>query len=262
MSGDSSSTPPFDPNDLKYQVSPSHAPDKSSSWDGIPLEADRWVLAHDSIRSELTEMGDALRNISDPLPEWAVSSIRKWWEGHSLHVREHCAKEEEMLMPFASERIKWPEDVTTSDDHGKIEEWQREVGRLVDGLGKDGEDRTTVKALREAWESYELKLRPHLLEEERVCLPLVRVYFTPEEMSPVGRKMMEAEPDSTMGAMVHAMGTKEFRSVFMTGQGIPSFVWHMAFKSRHANYENDMAVHVEALKTGRPPKEGKSGWFF
>jgi len=40
--------------------------------------------------------------------------------------------------------------------------------------------------------------------EETTALPLMRAYFTPEEISPVQRKILKDAPENAMGALIFA----------------------------------------------------------
>jgi len=248
----------FDIADKKYQVNSNHSPNKISTWT-IPLKSDRWMLCHDAIRGEVSAMARALSAVAERkeenLPDWVVKSIQTWWSHHEAHVKEHCKKEDEILVPFASQRFHWPNCL--KEDHESLEHnnWHGRIGVLVKSIS-GGEN---VKNLQEAWGEYESKLISHLRNEEEMALPLTRAYFTQEEVLPVGRKMLESEPELTVGAMIHFMGEEHFRSEFMKSQGIPFFVWHVAFKKRYLDYGDKVSSHIDALITGKPPNR-KSGW--
>src|SRR5690242_6825647 len=54
-----SSTMTINPLDPQYQVSKDHLPDKLSTWT-YPKEENGWVLAHNALRAEITELKKAL----------------------------------------------------------------------------------------------------------------------------------------------------------------------------------------------------------
>ena len=129
-----------------------------------------------------------------------------------------------------------------------------ELASLVDGLST--EDAEGLDKLAKAWDEYGTMLKPHLLEEEAFVLPLMRAYFTHEEMGKLVEVILtdpEAPPEE-IGAFIHFMGEEKFRSVFMKQEGIPCFVWWVGgFSSKLTLYRTEIVPQVDALKSGTPP---------
>jgi hypothetical protein len=55
----------------------------------------------------------------------------------------------------------------------------------LDGICKGLKEGDTVNTLTELLIAYETSMLPHLEQEEIECLPLMRAYFTPEEIGPI-----------------------------------------------------------------------------
>lgn len=250
----------FSIEDPKYQVDESFNPDKEGTWP-YPKENDRWTHVHNALRGEISAMKDALDRVAEriggdndnALPDWAITSIKTYWDGHERHMKDHHKAEDEMLGSFVNRRFKWPERLKA--DHVAINEQCDKISILVGSLPGGFGD------FRRAWTEYESKVLPHFVEEEAVTLPLTRAYFTHHEMSPITRKLMESSTEEEVGAMIHFMKEDRFRSEFMTQEGIPFFVWHAAFKGRVEKYRKNMVSHVDALVSGVEPPEERPSFF-
>lgn len=236
--------------------------DKASKWEKFPLESDQWVLSHNAIRCEINSMIQALATFigktdNDGVPEWAINTIKEWWTSHVAHAADHCKSEETMYKPMFSERFKWTAEI--DELHDALDSVQGKVQTTVDGLNKE---ESTLVAVRDALSTYEEKMLKHFEVEETTALPLMRAYFSPEEVSDIQRKMLEDAPENAMGALIYAMSPDgaKFRSDFMASRGIPAFVWYLAFKGRLAHYYEDVVAKVEAIESGKETAK-KLGWF-
>ncbi len=98
----------IDIKDLQYQATPDFLPDKLETWK-ISCQESGWVLSHNAIRAEINSMEMALSKLISPLEKWQTDCIKKWWEGHYIHVKEHHSNEDEMINPFLKTRINYPE---------------------------------------------------------------------------------------------------------------------------------------------------------
>jgi len=236
--------------------------DKASQWEKIPIENDQWTLSHNSLRCEINSMIQALRMFMDRIhdgsvPEWAANTIKEWWISHIAHITDHCKSEETSYKPMFTERFNWPAEI--DELHDALDSVKEKVQTAIDKLNTE---KSTVAAVRDALSDYEGTMLKHFQVEETTALPLMRAYFTPEEISVVQRKILEDAPENAMGALIYAMSPDgaKFRSDFMAVRGIPSFVWYLAFKGRLAAYKKDVVAKVEAIESGKEPAK-KSGWF-
>ena len=65
-------------------------------------------------------------------------------------------------------------------------------------------------------------MKPHLLEEEMIGLPLVRAFFEPKEVGKIVKKIIAGTPKEEMGSFIYYQGKENFRNVFMKQEKIPS----------------------------------------
>lgn len=102
---------------------------------------------------------------------------------------------------------------------------------------------------------YESDMLPHLKQEEDQCLPLLRAYFTPEEVAPKIQEIIGNGPKIEMGSFITCMGIDKFRSEFMPQEGIPGFVYFIDFYFRVQAFNTGFSIPAEALKSGEEPKQ-------
>eukprot|EP01079_Euglenida_sp_SAG-EU17-18_P001632 gene1632-2858_t len=84
---------------------------------------------------------------------------------------------------------------------------------IVDGLSAEQEEgKRTVEPLLEAWHEYSDALLPHLREEEAVGIPLMRAYFTQDEINKLVGEILGSKtaPREEMGAFIHHLGHDRF----------------------------------------------------
>lgn len=241
-------TDAFDPKDKKYQVSEAFPPDKEETWP-FPKEKDGWMLAHDSLRGEVTDMKEALAEVAKrgPMPGWGVTAIQGWCEAHFRHMHAHHTNEDDLFAPFCRERFHWPEK--TEADHQDIIKKFDEIEGVIKAL-KEGD---TVDDLVRVWDEYKSILFPHFREEEDVSLPLMRAYFTREDVAPKVQEIVSKGPKEEMGAIIYYTGEDTIRNEFMVQEGIPSFVWYIDFKGKLSFYKSTQIARLDALKSGVEP---------
>lgn len=91
-----------------YQVDPAFPPDKETGWP-YPREDDGWTHAHNSLRGEMEDFKQALRQVKErgvPLQEWEVKAIQEAMKAHHEHVHDHHTNEDHILMPEVQGRFK------------------------------------------------------------------------------------------------------------------------------------------------------------
>ena len=67
---------------------------------------------------------------------------------------------------------------------------------------------------------YEQSMLPHLEEEEKIMVPIMRAFFTQQEIGKqVAAIMQKLKPIET-GAFVHSNGSKKDNNIFMAQEGI------------------------------------------
>ncbi len=253
---DSNAAPSINPLDTKWQANPQYMPDKASEWDH-PMEEDGWTHAHNSLRGEIKDIELSLTSISEKFPDntphWAVQSIQVIWSGHEVHVHSHHQNEDDIMTPMLKGRINLPDKLES--DHVTIVNLILNVTDAVNALKEGSGSGSGLEAVISAFVAYKEALLPHLLEEEKVALPLVYAYFTPKEIGAAVRKMSMKSNAIEMGSFVHYMSRDHFCNSFMKQEGIPcpSFVWHLIFKPCHKYFMKNMKDNFDALQNGTPP---------
>jgi len=237
-------------SDIMWKASENFQADKGDLWKNPP-EDDGWVRAHNSIRDEVDSLIDGLASVSEKytdssIPVWAIASIKQYWSHHEHLVHSHHGNEDNIMNPFMKTRVNLPEKLEA--DHTIVIERMTNVSNCVNAL-KDG---TSLHKLSTAMAMYKETLFPHLLEEEQVSLPLLRSFFTPEEVKPVVMKIVKQLTKEESGSLIHSMGEDHFRSKFMKQERIPFFVWHLKFKSDYSYFLKNVQSHIDALKQGEP----------
>lgn len=201
--------------------------------------------AHDALRYEMGLLKEALESAkkrSSSSKKFEVDCLKSAWECHAKHIHSHHSNEDELFVPFLRERIVYPEKPVT--DHIGIDEKHKKISNMVMEF-KEG---SSFEDLYTEIVEYENLVLPHLKFEEDLCLPLMRAYFTPEEIGPMVQKIVAAGPKEEMGSFICCMGEETFRKEFMVQEGIPDFVWEADFEKRKAAFVENFSTPVETLK--------------
>lgn len=240
----------IDTEDSQWQADPKYNADKQPTWTH-PTEDDGWVLAHNSLRSELNDIIEAVESVAtkfgDAVPGWAIHCIQKVWSEHDTHVHSHHENEDDIMTPFMKTRINLPQKLES--DHEIVCDKINQVTEAVQGLAEGSSIVGVVFALKE----YKEVLFPHLEEEEHIALPLLRSYFDPNEVGKQVQKIVGKSPKCELGSFIYYQTEDNFRNKFMKQEGIPFFVWYLAFKSAYKHFLDNTVSNLEALKTGVPP---------
>jgi hypothetical protein len=88
-------------------------------------------------------------------------------------------------------------------DHKELEAMLESLNTMCAGV-KEG---STVAELCKVMQDYETAMLPHLLEEEEQCLPLMRAYFTPEEIGPKIQEIIGNGPKVSYPLVVASSST-------------------------------------------------------
>jgi hemerythrin-like domain-containing protein len=241
----------FDVKDPKWQVHNNFQPIHESTYT-FPLEKDGWVHAHNSIRAEIHGLRTALNEVmargdGDFMPDWAVMSLQTWWKAHAEHIHGHHTNEDDILNPKLRERFHYPDKLEA--DHTLLVRMMDELDKLIMTDLKPG---GSIDSISAKWDEYSTLMLPHLLEEEKIGLPLARAYFTKKEFSKIISAIMKKATPIELGAFIHAMGEHTFRREFMPQEGIPFFVWFLVMKRCLNAYVKRCHIHLVALESGVP----------
>jgi hypothetical protein len=242
-----------DTQDLKWQADVKFAPDKESAWKH-PMHKDGWMHAHNALRAEIARFRDALAQLAAraQLRRWEVDCLQEAWREHRAHVHSHHSNEDDMMAPFLNTRIRSPDKL--HDDHEALLITLEQLDQRIEGLSLE-RGPGSLDALHSEWVAYEAAMKPHLEEEEVTQLPLMRAYFTPEEITPIVQKIIARGPPAEMGSFICTMGEEAFFE-FMRQEGIPGFVWYLEFRGKRDAFQRLFIDNLDAVAEGRPPKRG------
>lgn len=247
---------------LKHATDPDNfKPDKGSTWNHTP-EEDGWTHAHNSLRGEIdgfqAALAATLARLAGEAPSaWEAAAMQRWWKDHSAHIHSHHENEDTIYAPYLNTRFKYPDKLEA--DHRVLVKHLDVLEVLVGGLSTT--DPGCVQKLAENWDIYKTMLYPHLLEEERVVLPLMMAYFTHKEIGKLVEKVLSSPtaPPVEMGAFIHFMGADKFYNKFMVQEGIPFFVWWAGgFGKKLKYYMAEVNPQLDALVAGVQPAIAES----
>lgn len=254
--------PPFDPTDLKYQVSDEFPPDKESTWP-YPMEKAGWVLAHNALRGAMEQFQYCLSTVkkkssedNNKLQAWQVKCIKEVFAFQYEFIEEHHAFEDNILAPEFSKRFKYPDKLV--DDHDGIIKQLNKVNELVKNLQPGLDTATAIHEVLNEFDKYDKAIRPHLLEEETIGLPLSRAYFDPKAFAKIMMKGQLKSPPNlvAMGCFVYFNGIGTSRE-FLKQEGMPFFVWYLMWRPGYKKYCSTILEKVKALMDGVEPLEKK-----
>lgn len=134
--------PELDPTDPQYQVSKEYPPNKESSW-SFPIHQDGWILAHDTLRFEMSNIRDALEVVLDreqqrerddekknnKLEDWIIQYLQDVWKVHRELVHVHHTDEDKIMVPVLRKRFVWPERLEAA--HVEIEQALHQLDDIV-----------------------------------------------------------------------------------------------------------------------------------
>jgi len=245
--------------DPSFAVSTAYAPNKTDLWKS-PIEQDGWIHAHNAIRGELRTMKQTLSKLASlPLKSHQVMALRCMWNVHKIHIIDHHSNEDDKFTPWMQTRIRLPEKLTTA---------HAELNQIIDNLSVSFEQlspgSSTASAVCKQWTDYESFMLPHLHEEEQVSLPLLRAFFTQEEAGKKVGEILSKSPPLALGAFWYWLngkaGDKKTIMAFMAQEGIPYFVYYIAFKKQLTMYTQQFVEPMMALQNDVDwsPKESSS----
>lgn len=181
----------------------------------------------------------------DPLVEFTLASTVSFAKARNFR---YCSNEDDIFVPELIKRFVYPKNLET--DHEILADQLKEIEKKIELLKVGG----TIDDLLETWIAYETMMLPHLQQEEEIGLPLMRAYFTKEDMAPIIQKLVAHSPAFETGSLIYFDTPQRFRSDFMKNEGIPSFVWYIDFRSKHKLFTKAFVDNLEAVKLGQEPK--------
>ena len=108
-------------------------------------------------------------------------------------------------------------------------------------------------------------------QEEEIGLPLLRAYFAPEEVAPKTQEIINQTAPHILGGFFYHLdaegGSKGAINQFMAQEGIPFFVYYIAFSPMRQKYFDTTQVHIDAdfvqktLRGASPARPGRAQCF-
>lgn len=236
--------------DMNFYAKDGFKPDKESTWK-YPATSDGWYRIHDTIRAEIAKIGGCMEKCAagGALSAWQVKALKDIWATHENLVHVHHGHEDDLFTPLLKQRCQnLPEKL--EKDHESLLADIKEVSAVFAALA-EGDD--IAKKMGTKFMRYEQSMLPHLEEEEKIMVPIMRAFFTQQEIGKqVAAIMQKLKPIET-GAFVHSNGSKKDNNIFMAQEGIPFFVWYIDFKGKRNVYRAQFETSVQALLTGVAP---------
>jgi len=178
-----------------------------------------------------------------------VAALQSMWGVHQVHIHDHHSNEDEKIVPWIKTRVKLPDRLTAA---------HADLMKMMDALQKMFHELrvgSTVQQIEATWDEYIMFMKPHLYEEEQFALPLMRAYFSSKEYSKKIGEILTASPPEAMGSFWYWLdskkGDKASITSFMAQEGIPCFVYYIAFKAQLRVYEARFVNPMEALLAGK-----------
>lgn len=220
-------------------------------------------MAHNVLRGAMEQFQDCLDAVKkqssedeNTLQSWQVKCIQEVFAFQYDFIEEHHTFEDNVLAPEFCKRFKYPDKLV--DDHDGIIKQLNKVNELVKNLQPGVDTVTAIDEVLAEFDKYDKAIRPHLLEEETIGLPLSRAYFDQKAITKIMKKGHSKSPPNAVavGCFVYFNGVGTIRD-FMKQEGIPFFVWYLVWQPGYKKYRRTILEKVEALKDGVEPLEKK-----
>ena len=152
-------------------------------------------------------------NDGDVRNNWIIQYLEDVWSIHESHVHDYLFNEEYILIPYFSTRFRWPSNLECT--RMEIECILDRIGRQIHNLQNrinsndavvcDGRDMLArIDNIVEEYKIYERTLlNPYLLEEQDKVMPLMRSYFTPNEVRAAMKVIASRSQKTMLGSMIH-----------------------------------------------------------
>ena len=116
------------------------------------------------------------------------------------------------------------------------------------------------------FQAYDRLVRPHLLEEEAIGVPLMRAYFTEAEVAKlISNQLLRKIAKMESGSFIAGMGVERFRKEFLPQEHAPSFlVWHLLSKRHYRYYQTHFDGPLRQIQSNNqePTEKRKKFCFF
>ena len=104
-------------------------------------------------------------------------------------VRVHNGKEESALFPIVERYVDGPTNVLR-EEHQRMAKIYKKLHYSIDSLKENHEDKIARQELAEAAEGIVQLMVNHIHKENEILFPLVKRFFTKEELRKVAQRML------------------------------------------------------------------------
>jgi len=104
-------------------------------------------------------------------------------------VRVHNGKEESALFPIVDRYVDGPTNVLR-EEHQRMTKIYKKLHYSIDSLKENHEDKIARQELAEAAEGIVQLMVNHIHKENEILFPLVKRFFTKEELRKVAQRML------------------------------------------------------------------------
>mmetsp|Transcript_20007 Transcript_20007/g.29966 ORF Transcript_20007/g.29966 Transcript_20007/m.29966 type:complete len:237 (+) Transcript_20007:59-769(+) len=220
---------------------------KKESWDDYPEKEDGWVMSHDALRRNMNDFVKAMKNVEEKKDnEWMIGSLMKWWPFFVKLVEAHHDHEESIFFPWMSERVKLPQKF--SADHKELLERMEKSGDSLTKLAESKEkSKELIEDVQKTFKSLKDVMEEHLLEEEKIGLPLLRKHFKPSEVQKIeSDKIIPTLKWWDTGNHIQPLDD-EGKSLWMKRVGIPWIIQKLVIWPQVRKYERECALLINQV---------------
>ena len=142
--------------------------------------------------------------MSLPTPSLQTKTHQDWWSTHVQHFTSYRAMEVDKLAPFIETKAR-PGDVLSEKHHQSLFGVLQIVNAAVTDCAYDenSSNKLTASAIASTVHGYRTVLYAHLAETEKVIVPVLRSYFSPEEVFSIFADILSQMPKLAFGSLAH-----------------------------------------------------------
>eukprot|EP00438_Fugacium_kawagutii_P000791 Skav204580 [mRNA] locus=scaffold767:108394:109074:- [translate_table: standard] len=189
-------------------------------------------MSHNSIRSGLRDMHLAIRAMAGrhELENWEAKVLKEAWAMHKELISSSLKNYDGVVVPFLNNRINL--DSRMKEGHFEVLEAADQFEFRIKALKADKASKEALKKFHKAFEEYKEKILKYLDCQEKIDLPLMRAYFSPEEVRRVVQQLLAAMTAAETGSLIFYAGEDTFSEFMSKDGGISTFTWLYSLKSK------------------------------
>lgn len=205
----------------------------------------------DAVVKAIVDLDDA--TTSDNKKKRQKSPVKSLWQMHAQHVESHLDASDKFLFPklstaFGFEKLKDAKVVQQS--HKRIRHQIKDISQSISSLEKTKDDTSyqqTLQAVKSKLQQYPKVLQEETTLRANCILPSAQKSISKQDWGDLMREYIAAG-GVNLGAMVHFMSEPTFRKEYLKAKGVPSFVWHVAFKGPYKKFQTQFSNQLKALE--------------